>query len=627
MKLRSRLLVYVTALLTFAMACAIIAATVSFSRVIQQSAESTLDGEARFLASLLPMMNDDDSIPTLDAYARNLGMRITIVDEKGTVTYDSEVDPSTMDNHLWRKEIQEALTTGSGVSSRASGSLRTPMLYRAVRTENSEGDIRVVRTSDPLVELIAWRSVFYTLLIPLLLIFLLVAVLFTILMLRYLTRPIEQLASTAREYRQGNLQSRSSIDGPEELSVLSATMNSMAKELSARINQLERDKQQYSSILSSMSEGLILVDARNLIVLSNNAANAMLGNGVAQEKNLVGTKLSEIFTDDDFLKLVDSTTRTGKAGQTSVVKYKHLTGQTASLVGAGREQTFQVSTAAVPGSRSESGKTAPSGIVITLTDITELKRLEQVRKDFVANVSHELKTPLTAINGFSETLLGGTVSAEDIGLFSKIINRNARQMQGIIDDLLLLASLEDGHTAPTMRRCTLEELVKETCEDTSYRANSRSITLTTEVHDDDGRGAMVNPGLMVQALVNLVINAITYSEPGSEVHISALGDHDTVKFSVIDQGSGIPEKHVNRIFERFYRVDKARSRNQGGTGLGLSIVKHVVSMHGGQVSVQSVENQGSTFTITIPREQKHMQSFKDKSGLIYGQLPDITEDT
>ncbi|AEC01650.1 ATP-binding protein [Parasphaerochaeta coccoides] len=625
MKLRSRLLVYVTALLTFAMSCAIIAATISFSQAIRKSADSTLDGEARFLAARLPRMNSEDTIATLDSYAENLDIRITIVNENGIVTYDSEVDPSTMDNHLWREEIQEALSTGSGVSSRSSGSMHTPMLYRAVKTTDSNGDIRIVRTSAPLVELIAWRSVFYTLLIPLLLVFLVIAVLFTILMLRYLTRPIEQLAATAHEYHQGNLLVRSSIEGPEELAELSATMNSMAKELAARISQLERDKQQYSSILSSMSEGLLLVDSRNIIVLSNNAANTMLGKGFPEAQSLVGAKLSEIFTDDDFLKLVATTMHSGKVGQTSIVKYKHLTGQTASLVGAGREQTFQVSTAIVPGMQEESGKAVTGGILITFTDITELKRLEQVRKDFVANVSHELKTPLTAINGFSETLLGGMISSEDIGLFSKIINRNARQMQGIIDDLLLLASLEDDHAALTMKRCTLEELVKETCEDTSYRANSRSVILTTTVHDENGRGVMVNPSLLVQALVNLVINAITYSEPGSEVRIKAEGDQDTVTFSVMDQGSGIPEKHLTRIFERFYRVDKARSRNQGGTGLGLSIVKHVVSMHGGQVSVQSVENLGSTFTITIPREQKFMQSFKDKSELIYGQLPDINE--
>ncbi len=630
MKLRSRLLILVIIALCVTAACCIFAASRAFNATLTASTSTDLAAQCRHLADELPNLllayhqqwPADQVDAYLDRYAVASGVRITVVDQNGTVRYDSEADPAMMDNHMWRAEVRQAMAEGEGESSRKSGTLETTMIYHAILVDIPRlGGRMVIRIGAPLSDISIWQRQFMQLLLPLLIILLACVVTITLLIIKHITKPIDMLAATATRYAAGDLTPKTHIETPQELKQLSETLNMMAQELAMRIRQLEQDKRLYSSILLSMTEGVLLVNRKQEISLANQAAVRMILRNDSDDSvvlddapsQLIGKSIAQIFGDEELTTAIEDTANGKGPGQVTVVRYGHLHGQTAMLIGSGKERTFQVSVAAISDSQDKKN----GEVVITFTDITDLKRLEQVRKDFVANVSHELKTPLTAIGGFSEILASEEVDAEDMKKFLKIIDRNAKQMQGIINDLLLLASLENTNSTPTMSRCSLDALLDETIENVQYKARQKHMTLVKAVDDPTETGVFANHGLLVQALVNLAVNAITYSDEGAGVRLEAKAEGTLVKFSVIDHGCGIPEKCLDRIFERFYRVDKARSRSQGGTGLGLSIVKHVAALHGGSVNVSSKEGEGSCFSIILPREDSRIQALRKKSREIY----------
>lgn len=632
MKLRSRLLILVIIALCITVACCIFAASRTFERTLEVSTSTELVAQSHYLANEIPQLfQENDQLwntgvmdTYLDRYATTLGVRLTIIDTNGNVRYDSQTAPDMMDNHIWREEVRQALEKGEGESSRRSDTLGATMFYHTVLIDiPGASEKMIIRIGSPLSGIKTWQRQFIQLLLPMLMILLACIVVITLLIIRHITKPIELLARTAQKYAAGDLTPRTLIDTPQELKQLSDTLNLMAQELALRIRQLEQDKLLYSSILLSMTEGVLLVDRKQTIVMANQAAVRMLLKDDMDESELqkieptqlIGKTIVQLFGDDDLMAAIERTADGEGPAQVTLVRYKHLHGETAMLIGSGRERTFHVSMAAISerqGEHSQAGE-----VVITFTDITDLKRLEQIRKDFVANVSHELKTPLTAIGGFSETLANEDIAPADAKRFSQIINRNAKQMQGIIDDLLLLASLENTHSSPTMERCSLTSLVEQTIENVQYKAEQKHMKLITAIDDPHQLGVLANQGLLVQALVNLAVNAITYSNEGSEVKLEAKVEEPLVTFSVTDQGCGIPERDLERIFERFYRVDKARSRSQGGTGLGLSIVKHVAVLHGGSVNVSSKEGVGSCFTIVLPREDVRIQAMREKSKEMY----------
>ncbi len=630
MKLRSRLLILVIIALCVTVACCIFAASRAFNETLTESTSTNIAAQCRHLADEVPDLLTEyhQQWPTeqvaayIDRYATTSGVRVTIIDMEGTVRYDSEAAAETMDNHAWRAEVRQAMLEGEGESSRKSGTLETTMIYHAILVDLPRLNERmVIRVGAPLSGISIWQQQFMELLLPLLIVLLVCVVTITLLIIRHITKPIDLLAATATRYAAGDLTPKTLIETPQELKQLSETLNMMSQELAMRIRQLEQDKRLYSSILLSMTEGVLLVDRQQSISLANQAAVRMILRDGSDEQvvqddapsQLVGKSIVQLFGDEDLTTAIERAANGEGPGQVTVVRYGHLHGETAILIGSGKERTFQVSVAAVSDLRDK--KTGE--VVITFTDITDLKRLEQVRKDFVANVSHELKTPLTAIGGFSEILASEEVGVEDMKKFSKIIDRNAKQMQGIINDLLLLASLENTHSTPTMSRCSLDALLDETIENVQYRAQQKRMILVKSVDDPAKTGVFANHGLLVQALVNLAVNAITYSDEGSEILFEAKALGASVQFSVTDHGCGIPEKYLDRIFERFYRVDKARSRSQGGTGLGLSIVKHVAVLHGGSVNVASREGEGSCFSIILPKEDSRIQALRERSRELY----------
>ncbi|MFA6682477.1 MAG: ATP-binding protein, partial [Sphaerochaeta sp.] len=372
--------------------------------------------------------------------------------------------------------------------------------------------------------------------------------------------------------------------------------------------EVESDKTQLETILENLTEGLLLLDTSLVIKVANHEALSLLCE--SEQPVLVGKRLDHVISSREVLMLCNACMEDGKSHSMTIAQYGHLFGETAMVVGKRKTKTLRMLASVVV----SSGK--PEGVVLSINDMTELKRLENIRKEFVANVSHELKTPITSIAGFSEALLESS-QQEESQRFLHIINRQAIHMQHIVEDLLLLSSLEQQNASPVKTWSMASQILEETLEQCKYRFEEKGSILTISLINPQNLELFVNGMLIVQALTNLVINALTYSEAGSEVTLSLKLDERTALFSVQDAGIGIPKEDWQRIFERFYRVDAGRSRSQGGTGLGLSIVKHIVAVHGGVVSVKSVIGKGSTFTIELPRSTLALNEMKVKSDSLY----------
>lgn len=515
------------------------------------------------------------------------GLRLTVVAPSGKVLCDSAEDPARMENHADRPEVREALAGREGSSERFSATLGLPALYVAVPLRLRGGAVAgALRLSVPIAAVDeAYQTIRARLLAAAVVIILLGAAA-SYAISRRIVRPIEDLREGADRFARGELGARLRAPGVEEIAVLAGSMNDMARQLAERIAAVQEERNTLESVLQGMAEGVIAVDGAKRVMLLNGAAAGMLRTdpAAAVGGNIQGLQRS--------LELQSFILR-ALGTQEPVVEE--------IVVGEGGELRLRARGAPL---RSASG--ARVGALIVLSDITQLHRLERVRRDFVANVSHELKTPVTSIVGFVETLLDGAledrVSAER---FLEIIRKQAERLNAIVSDLLSLARLEQetgGERAP-FEQAALCALLAEALETTRPRAVKKGIDLALECPAD--RIFPAQSLLLSQAVVNLVDNAVTYSEPGSRVTVRGTVSAGAVTIQVVDEGIGIPREHLPRLFERFYRVDKSRSRSLGGTGLGLAIVKHIAQAHGGTVGVESEPGQGSTFTISLPLPTSH----------------------
>jgi two-component system phosphate regulon sensor histidine kinase PhoR len=359
-------------------------------------------------------------------------------------------------------------------------------------------------------------------------------------------------------------------------------MNQMAEQLEDRLQTVIKEKNQREAVLSSMVEGVLAVDTDGHIISLNKAAAKFFK--VVQPENAKGRSIEEVFRNVKLQKFIGSVLK-GQETLECELTVQHneiydLQARGTNLLG-------------VQGRRI--------GAVIVFNDVSRLRRLENIRREFVANVSHELKTPITSIKGFVETLLDGAINdPEEANRFLQIVAKHADRLNAIIDDLLTLSRLEQGDKEEMeMQRAGLAGLMNSSVEVCAHRAKLKNISIKIECPDD--LSASVNPPLIEQALINLIGNAVKYSQEGKTVTVRAIEDPDGVTLSVSDQGYGIASEHLERLFERFYRVDKGRSRQEGGTGLGLAIVKHIAQAHGGAVSVDSRFGEGSTFSIFLPK--------------------------
>ena len=557
----------------------------AISRFFERQIEKNLTEQAWLINQQVTAPMAAREIETLslitDTLSSNSSARITLILPDGTVAGDTDKASSEMGNHRNRPEIKNALAGHVGQSLRYSNTLRKNMMYVAVPVSVDGRAIGVVRTAMPLTEMdqlidaVQHRIIFGGLII------LLLAAVLSLIVSRRISRPLERIKEGAQRFAAGDFSHRLQTLGSTEITSLAETMNQMAEQLEERLQTVIKEKNQREAVLSSMVEGVLAVDTDGHIISLNKAAAKFFK--VVHPEEAPGRTIEEVFRNVKLQKFIGSVLEGQETLECELTVQHtaiyHLQARGTNLLG-------------VQGKRI--------GAVVVFNDVSRLRRLENLRSDFVANVSHELKTPITSIKGFIETLIDGAKDDPvEADRFLKIVAKHADRLNAIIDDLLTLSRLEQGNKEEMeMQQVGLAGLMSSAVEVCSHRAEKKNITIKTEC--PDSLSAMVNPPLIEQALINLIGNAVKYSAEGKIVTVSAYAKRAGVILSVTDQGYGIEAEHLERLFERFYRVDKGRSRQEGGTGLGLAIVKHIAQAHGGTVSVKSIFGVSSTFTIFLP---------------------------
>ncbi len=517
---------------------------------------------------------------------RDVPNRITVIALDGTVLGDSVADMQTIENHSDRREFREALATGFGTDIRVSATTGSNSMYVATMLASPGGaPTAVVRMAGSVGHLDARSREFLFAIVLTAAVIVATAVFFAIVMIARIHRPLREIRAAATRYAEGDLRHRISIRrAPDDIVEIADTLNDMAHQLADTIGSITTQRNELEKILAGMVEGVIVVDADRRIRSMNRAAADMFGlptvrSSATEDEPQLRTVL-DLLRSTDLDAVAEKVLATGIPTEDTITIYGK---RTLHVQLHGTSLTTDAGT----------------GALLVLNDITRLRRLEEVRQDFVANVSHELKTPITTILGFVETLRDGAFDGESAPRFLEIVHSNAIRLSLIVEDLLSLSRLEALDTTVPLEPCLVREIVEKSVDACSRPAREKRIDVR-EIHTGANH-AEVNRVLLEQALINLVDNAIKYSPVGSTVELKTEIDEKSLRLIVRDHGYGVPRKDLPRIFERFYRVDRARSREMGGTGLGLAIVKHIAIAHRGTVDVESREGHGSTFTIEIPR--------------------------
>ena len=508
-------------------------------------------------------------------------VRITVIRMDGQVLADTQSDAGTMDNHANRPEVKEAFERGDGRSVRYSTTMQRDLVYYAVRRNLPDGSPIILRFAIPLEEAdIALGSLRWSLWLASAAI-LLVAAIASTFVSRGISDRVERLQEFSRRVAEGDFRPMPGGDSGDALEELCGSLNQTAARMDRTIRTLTEERNLSAAILGSMVEGVAVVNATERLVFANQGFANILELDVPPKS---GSALVEVVRQTELIEAV----RRVLAGEPRV--------EAEIVTGTLRQHFFAATVAAV-----RAGETL--GAVVVLHDITELRKLERVRRDFVANVSHEFKTPLTAIQGFSETLLGGAIDdPQNRERFLGIILEHSRRLARLTDDLLKLSSMDADRLELEIRRVSVSELIESCLETSQHRAAEKEVEVelaqSTQVGDlPDIAG---DRRRLAEILQNLLDNATQYTLPGGRITVNAETRDADVIFTVSDTGIGIPKSDQSRIFERFYRVDAARSREAGGTGLGLSIAKHLVEVHGGRIWVESEIGQGSKFHFSVP---------------------------
>jgi len=516
-------------------------------------------------------------------YGRRSDLRLTVILPNGTVAADSEEDPRGLASHADRPEFAAASAGKVGVAVRPSATTKRDTCYVAVPIR-ADDDVRAVaRAAVPMAQV---RDLYESELASMALggaIVLAFAAILAWLVALWLNVPLRRLRADVDKFGAGDLSHRLFVSGIEEYGALAEATNRTAGQLEERVRTITEQRNELEAVLAGMVEAVLVVDADDRLVRMNRAAGLLFG---VNPEGARGKALYRVIRDPDLTNLVNRTRTEPDVVEAEISP--RVTG----------ERILQAHGTSLPDDRGR-----PAGALVVLHDVTRLKKLETMRRDFVANVSHELRTPITSIKGFVETLKDGALEdPENARKFLDIVARHADRLNAIIEDLLALSRLEreaelgEVHCEPA----TLKPVLRAAIDLCEHLATERKIRV--ELECDDALEARINAALLEQAVVNLLDNAVKFSEPGTVAAVTARRDEASgeVSIEVGDQGCGIPAEHLPRIFERFYRVDKARSRKQGGTGLGLAIVKHIAQAQGGTVSVASEVGKGSVFTIRLP---------------------------
>jgi two-component system, OmpR family, phosphate regulon sensor histidine kinase PhoR len=506
------------------------------------------------------------------------GVRVTVITSDGLVLADSQSDPQTMENHAGRPEIREALAQGDGLSVRHSVTINRDLLYYAARFSMPSGPPIVLRFALPLRTVNDEVWAFRRRLWLSSLIMFLVAGMASLLISRTFSRRVERLQSFSRRVAEGDFRPIDADRSGDSLEALAASLNDSAASLDRAIRTLTEERNLSAAILGSMVEGVAVVNSAERLLFANEGFVGILELDSPPQS---GSSLVEVVRQTELLKAVRDVLKGAPRVEAEII------------TGTLRQRFFAATVASVKATEN-------SGAVVVLHDITDLRKLERVRRDFVANVSHEFKTPLTAIQGFAETLLSGAMDdPQNRVRFLQIILEHSRRLARLTDDLLELSKMDADRLDLEVDRLSVFQLVESCVETTERPATEKhlrvSVNLPQSVPDIAG-----DRRRLAEVLQNLLDNAIQYTPPGGEIVVSASSDPEEVTFTVSDTGIGIPQVDQPRIFERFYRVDVARSREVGGTGLGLSIAKHLVEAHGGRIWVESEVGRGSQFHFTVP---------------------------
>jgi len=531
------------------------------------------------LTSIPPKTPEEKA--ALNAWIANAaasGARVTVISVDGTVLADSETESDTMENHATRPEVVDAMRSGEGRSTRTSVSVKRALLYYAFR-EYLPGDVPViVRLALPLEGVEEPLAKFrINLLVGSLLIFLIAGAV-GLLMSRTYTDRVERLREFSRRVAEGDFRPLPPDGTGDTLEALGASLNQTASRLDRTIRTLTEERNLSSAILGSMVEGVAVVNGAERLVFANPGFASILGLDVPP---VSGSSLLEVVRQTELIEAV----RRVLAGEPRV--------EAEIATGTLRQHFFAATVASV-----RAGET--SGAVIVLHDITELRKLERVRRDFIANVSHEFRTPLTAIQGFAETLIAGALDdPQNRVRFLNIILEHARRLARLTEDLLKLSQMDADRLELEIRPVKVAQLVESCYETARHRAAEKELNLALDVSDHlpDVAG---DARRLQEVLQNLLDNAIQYTLPGGKIVLTADLKNEEVIFTVADTGIGIPTADQPRIFERFYRVDAARSREAGGTGLGLAIAKHLIEAQGGRIWVESEIGVGSKFHFSAP---------------------------
>ncbi|KAF0221511.1 MAG: two-component system OmpR family phosphate regulon sensor histidine kinase [Geobacteraceae bacterium] len=548
--------------------------------------KENLLNEARLAALTASRENLDlrrDAPMTASTIGREIKARVTIMALNGEVAGDSEVRPDELkgiENHLYRPEVQAALKTGAGISIRHSSTLRTGMLYVAVPFSTKGREAGIIRLALPLAAVDKTRTSLHTILGASMALAVFLSLILSYIISRVTSRSLRTMASIAARIGKGEFGRRIPVNSRDELGELAGVMNDMSVRIERQLACISAEKNRLDTILRGMGEGLMVADAKGVITLVNPAFHTLF----AIEEEVEGKPLIEITRHPDLNEAFRAvvTSRSERIEEITI----RLPEET------------KVLTHWVPLLDQD----ALQGVVAVFHDISDIKKLENIRKDFVANVSHELRTPVTVIKGYAETLLGGVLETDPARArrFLEVIYNHSERLASLIGDLLTLSELESGKLTMELAPMTIEGTVIQAARLLEQNARNKGVRLILGDMHEVPR-ILADRGRLEQVLINLIDNGIKYTPAAGSVTVSATDIGPMVKLEVKDTGIGIPAKDLPRIFERFYRVDEARSRDVGGTGLGLSIVKHIVQLHGGTVAVESVAGKGSTFSFTLKK--------------------------
>ena len=566
----------------------------SYKRNHQQALEDRMRAEIRVLMAAAPWPSgqpEEEQARYLQSKAEEFkklaDMRITYIRPDGLVLGDSDHDPATMENHAGRQEVKEALASGVGTSVRRSPTLSENMLYVAMAVRRGGATEGVVRLAVSLKDVERGLGRMWLALGLGLLVLYVIAAAVSYRIARGVTRPLEKMTEAAKRMAAMDYGIRVPAEGRDEVGELARALNAMAASLQERIGETRQNELRLQAVLDNMDSGVVMVGPDGRILLYNRGAERLLG-GTAAER--VGRNYAEDRRQYELPRLI----REGLEHREPI--HEELT------VYYPEERLLELNLVPL-----RMGDDEVPGLLLVLQDVTAIRRLERMRSEFVANVSHELKTPVAAVKGFAETLLGGAVhDPETAQSFLKIILDESERLNRLIGDILELSKIESRRSPLQCSPVELPAFLGRMHELMSSEAAKKSISL--EWQAEEGLFVEADEDRLGQILLNLLQNGINYTPSGGKVKVTAElvqgtdpeGLDDKVRIIVSDTGIGIPKKDLPRIFERFYRVDKARSRSSGGTGLGLSIVKHLAELHHGSIRVESTVGVGSRFVLELP---------------------------